>query len=155
MVESYKDRSFMITRDQIKQIHTLKNLIGLEDDLYRDMLASFGVYSSKSLTETEARVFISILNDNAKKLINRGYKKYDDFNGRNPIMATPLQLRKLEATWADICNSDDKKEQKESLRKYIKKQFRVDDIRFMTKNKASRVIAILEQIRIKKYLKAL
>ena len=79
----------MITRDQIKQIHTLKNLIGLEDDLYRDMLASFGVYSSKSLTETEAKVFISILNDNAKKLINRGYKKYDDFNGRNPIMATP------------------------------------------------------------------
>ena len=126
----------MITAFQIKQIHTLKNILGLDDDLYRDMLASFDVCSSKSLTETEAKIFISILNDKV-------------------IMATPLQLRKLEATWADICNSDDKKEQKESLRKYIKKQFRVDDIRFMTKNKASRVIAILEQIRIKKYLKAL
>ena len=145
----------MITQDQIKQIHILKNLIGLEDDLYRDMLASFDVCSSKSLTETEAKIFISILNDKVKVLKNAKLKKYDDFIGRSPIMATPLQLRKLEATWADICNSDDKKEQKESLRKYIKKQFRVDDIRFMTKNKASRVIAILEQIRIKKYLKAL
>ena len=46
-------------------------------------------------------------------------------------------------------------EQKRSLRAYIRKQFRIDDIRFMTKAKASRIIAILEQIRIKKYLKAL
>lgn len=145
----------MITAFQIKQIHTLKNILGLDDDLYRDMLASFDVCSSKFLTETEAKIFISILNDKVKVLKNAKLKKYDDFIGRSPIMATPLQLRKLEATWADICNSDDKKEQKESLRKYIKKQFRVDDIRFMTKNKASRVIAILEQIRIKKYLKAL
>jgi len=145
----------MITAFQIKQIHTLKNILGLDDDLYRDMLASFDVYSSKSLTETEAKIFISILNDKVKVLKNANLKKYDDFIGRSQIMATPLQLRKIEATWADICNSDDKKEQRDSLRKYIKKQFRVDDIRFMTKNKASRVIAILEQIRIKKYLKAL
>lgn len=145
----------MITAFQIKQIHALKNILSLEEDQYRKMLASFDVYSSKSLTETEAKIFISILNDKVKVLKNAKLKKYDDFIGRSPIMATPLQLRKLEATWADICNSDDKKEQKESLRRYIKKQFRVDDIRFMTKNKASRVIAILEQIRIKKYLKAL
>ena len=155
MAENYKDRSIMITAFQIKQIHTLKNILGLEEDQYRKMLASFDVYSSKSLTETEAQIFISVLNDKVKTLKRIGLKKYDDYTGRSSVMATPLQLRKLEATWADICNSDDKKEQKESLRKYIKKQFRVDDIRFMTKNKASRVIAILEQIRIKKYLKAL
>ena len=35
----------MSTFTQIKQIHILKNLIGLEEDLYREMLASFGVYS--------------------------------------------------------------------------------------------------------------
>ena len=145
----------MSTQLQIKQIHTLKNILGLDDDLYRDMLASFDVCSSKSLTETEANIFISILNDKVKVLKNSGYKKYDELNGRNPIMATPLQLRKLEATWQDICNSDDTKEQKRSLRVYIRKQFRIDDIRFMTKAKASRIIAILEQIRIKKYLKAL
>ena len=145
----------MSTQLQIKQIHTLKNILGLDDDLYRDMLASFDVCSSKSLTETEANIFISILNDKVKVLKNSGYKKYDELNGRNPIMATPLQLRKLEATWQDICNSDDAKEQKRSLRAYIRKQFHIDDIRFMTKATASRIIAILEQIRIKKYLKAL
>ena len=53
----------MSTFTQIKQIHILKNLIGLEEDLYREMLASFGVYSSKNLTETEASIFIDILNE--------------------------------------------------------------------------------------------
>ena len=33
----------MSTSLQIKQIHTLKNILGLDDDLYREMLASFGV----------------------------------------------------------------------------------------------------------------
>lgn len=145
----------MITTFQIKQIHTLKNILALDDVTYRKMLRSFDVCSCKSLTETEAKIFISILNDKVKVLKNSSTKKYDDLEGRNIVMATPLQLRKLEATWQDICNSEDKQEQKRSLRKYIKKQFNIDDIRFMTKNKAARIIAILEQIRIKKFLKAL
>ena len=48
----------MSTTYQIKKIHTLKNILGLEDDLYRDMLASFGVCSSKELTQAEAQVLI-------------------------------------------------------------------------------------------------
>ena len=58
----------MSTSLQIKQIHTLKNILGLDDDLYREMLASFGVYSSKKLTETEANILIEILQDKTKKL---------------------------------------------------------------------------------------
>ena len=46
----------MSTSLQIKQIHTLKNILGLDDDLYREMLASFGVYSSKKLTEGKQTV---------------------------------------------------------------------------------------------------
>ena len=58
----------MSTSLQIKQIHTLKNILGLDDDLYREMLASFGVYSSKKLTETEANILIEILQDNAQQI---------------------------------------------------------------------------------------
>ena len=53
----------MSTSLQIKQIHTLKNILGLDDDLYREMLASFGVYSSKKLTETEANSSDGTLSD--------------------------------------------------------------------------------------------
>ena len=84
----------MRTSLQIKQIHTLKNILGLDDDLYREMLASFGVYSSKKLTETEANILIEILQDKTKKLKLAKPKKYDDLSERDSKMSTPLQLRK-------------------------------------------------------------
>lgn len=145
----------MSTVSQIKQIHTLKNILGLDDDLYRDMLASFDVCSSKNLTVTEAAIFISILNDKVKITGRNCSKKYDEFAGRDTKMATPRQLRKLEASWADICTETTEDGIKKSLREFVKKQFRVEDIRFMTKSKASRIIAIFEKIKINQCLKAI
>ena len=55
----------MATTSQIKRIHTLKSILGLEDDLYRDMLFSFGVCTSKDLTFTEAGVLLDILETKA------------------------------------------------------------------------------------------
>ena len=67
----------MSTISQIKQIHTLKNILGLDDDLYRDMLASFDVYSSKNLTITEAAIFINILKDKVKSSSKNCNRKYE------------------------------------------------------------------------------
>ena len=142
----------MSTVYQIKKIHTLKNILGLEDDLYRDMLASFGVCSSKDLTQTEAQVLIEILQDKINVLQKNNYKKYDEFKGRDDNMATPSQLRKLEVVWADISSAEDKST---TLRQFIKKQFHVDDLRFLTKQRASQIIAVLEKIKVQMCLKAI
>jgi len=139
---------------QIKKIHTLTNILGLEDEIYRDMLASFGVGSSKNLTETEAQILIEILEDKVSFKGN-SHKKYDDFKSRDNAMATPAQLRKIEVVWKDMHTFTDKDSAKKSLRKFIKKQFHFEDIRFITKIKAGKIIAVLEKIKIKKYLKAL
>jgi len=145
----------MITTWQIKKIHTLKSVIGLEEDLYRDMLASFGVYSSKDLTSTEGDIFIEILEDKIKSSKSNCSKKYEDFAGRDEAMATPAQLRKIEVVWADIKGSKDRDILVKSLRAYIKRQFHVDDIRFITKARAAKIIAILEKIKLKNCLKAI
>ena len=142
----------MSTAYQIKKIHTLKNILGLEDDLYRDMLASFDVCSSKNLTQAEAQIFIEILQEKANLLQKNVYKKYDDFAGRDDKMATPSQLRKLEVVWSDISGAEDKSA---TLRQFIKKQFHVDDLRFLTKSRASQIIAVLEKMQIQKCLKAI
>ena len=142
----------MSTTYQIKKIHTLKNILGLEDDLYRDMLASFGVCSSKELTQAEAQVLIEILQDKISALQKNNYKIYDEFKGRDDNMATPSQLRKLEVVWADISNAEDKSA---TLRQFIKKQFHVDDLRFLTKARASQIIAVLEKIKVQMCLKAI
>ena len=56
----------MATTSQIRKIHTLKNALGLDDDLYREMLKSFDVQTSKNLTYTEA---IILLKSWKKKLL--------------------------------------------------------------------------------------
>ena len=138
----------MATISQIRKIHTLKNVIGLEDDLYREMLMSFGVQSSKNLTYTEAIIFTEILEEKAVAL-NRWRKqpkKYEGLN-RGEKMASDAQLRMIEGMWREVCYFDNNEFAKKSLRKFLKSKFKVDDVMFLTKAKACKVIQALQAIK--------
>ena len=131
----------MATTFQIRKIHALKNVIGMDDDLYREMLMSFDVTSSKDLTYTEAAIFVDILEDKAVT-INKWIKqpkKYADLN-RTENMASDAQLRMIEGLWRDVCYFNDDKFAKKSLRKFLKSKFKVDNIMFLTRAKACKVI---------------
>ena len=83
----------MATTSQIRKIHTLKNALGLDDDLYHEMLKSFDVQTSKNLTYTEAIIFIEILEEKAVA-INRWekrLKKYETLH-RSDNMASTIYL---------------------------------------------------------------
>ena len=131
----------MVTSSQIRKIHTLKNFIGLDDDLYREMLMTFGVQSSKNLTDTEAGIFIEVLEAKAEKFENwvKRPKKYADLY-RDENMATQAQLRYIEGLWKEVAYFDDEIFNKKSLRKFLKSKFKIDDIMFLTKAKATKVI---------------
>lgn len=135
----------MATVLQIRQIHTLKNRLGLDDDTYRDMLWSFGVATSTDLTTAEAGILIDILVHKAvlKGVWERKPRKYDDCDCRSCDYASPSQLRMIEGLWDEGCYAGDKKQ---SLRKFLQNKFKVSDIRFLTKNKASKVIQALQII---------
>ena len=137
----------MATNSQIRKIHTLKSLLGLDDDLYREMLMSFGVCTSKDLTFTEAAIFVDILETRAveRNLWKKQPKKYEDLN-RDDKMATPPQLRMVKGMWRDICYFDNDEFASKSLRKFLKAKFKVDDIRFLTKAKANKVIQAIKGI---------
>lgn len=138
----------MATISQIKKIHTLKNVLGLDDDLYRDMLMSFGVCTSKDLTYTESIVFIDILEDKAveRNLWKKQPKKYEKLN-RDDKMATDSQLRMIEGLWREVCYFDNDKFAKTSLRKFLKSKHKVDDVMFLTKYKASKVIQSIQAMK--------
>lgn len=142
----------MATGFQIKKIHILKNLIGLDDDYYKDMLMSFGVGTSKALTYTEAIIFIEILEDKAVEsgLWEKLPKKYEGLF-RDYAMASDSQLRMIEGLWREICYFDNNKFAKISLRKFLKSKHGVDDVMFLTKDKASKVIQSI--VAMKKNLK--
>lgn len=142
----------MVTNFQIKKIHTLKNLIGMDDDLYREILKSFDVQTSKNLTFTEASIVIENLEERAIALNKwvKQPKKYAGLNRTNN-MASDAQLRMIEGLWRDICYFNSDQFAKKSLRKFLKSKFRVDDVMFLTKTKARKVIQGI--IAIKKKLK--
>lgn len=143
----------MATISQIRKIHTLKNVIGLDDDLYREMLISFDVQSSKDLTYTEAIIFTEILEDKTVALNRweKQSKKYEDLY-RSDNMASDAQMRMIEGMWREISYYDEESFAKKSLRKFLKSKFKVDDVMFLTKVKASKVIQAIKGI--KKNLKS-
>ncbi len=130
-----------ISFKQIKMIHTLKNLLGLDDDLYADMLMSFGVQTSKNLTSTEANILISILKQKAVilGLYKPKHKKFEDMRDREN-MATPEQLRMIYGLWRNSVYCDNPISVCYTLRRFLRNKFKVDDMAFLTKTTATKVI---------------
>lgn len=147
----------MISFSQIKQIHTLKAILGLNDELYKEMLMSFGVSTSKNLTFTEAKILIEILSSKAIaagkwQRPNSNFLKLED---RAEWMASPAQLRKIEAMWRDLCFDKNPEESKKTLRKFIQSHFKVSDIRFIDKITATKIIHVINKIQDEKIKKVL
>lgn len=140
----------MITKFQIKKIHTLKKVLNICDEVYKDMLFSYGVNSSTELDYTSARDLVEKLEVTAEKIgcWVKKEKKYSSLK-RDEIMASDCQLRMIESMWREICYFDNDKFAKKSLRTFLKKKFRVDDIMFLTKDKASNVIQSIKIIKKK------
>ena len=146
----------MITASQIRKIHTIKNILGLDEDIYREILHSFDASSCKQLSEEEANVVIQNLECKLEIYNKKFKKKFEEFAGRDNSMATPKQLRKIEAIWAEIYDkSTDQTERSKALRGYLRKHFKVSDLRFLSKSRARDVIPIFEKIRFNKLLKAI
>ena len=146
----------MISFSQIKQIHTLKSILGLDDELYREMLMSFGVATCKNLTFTEARILLDILSEKAIAAgkWQKPNNKFSELKNRADSMASPAQLRKIEAMWQDVCFEKSYTEVKKTLRKFIQNHFKISDIRFIDKITATKIIHVINKIKVNRELKA-
>lgn len=131
----------MATSFQIKKIHTLKSILGIDEDLYRQMLSEFSAESSKNLSYDEATVFIDLLENNAESLglWKIKPKKYEGIN-RSTSKISESQLRMIEGIWREICYFDNDEFAEKSLRKYLAIKFKVFDVKNITKAKASKII---------------
>ena len=147
----------MISFSQIKQIHTLKNILGLDDEVYREMLMSFGVATCKNLTFTEAQILVEILSEKAIAAgkWQRPNKKYADLESRHIDMATPAQMRKIEIMWGELYNVKTYENTQRTLRKFIQNHFKISDIRFIDKLTATKIIHVISKIKIQKFNKDL
>jgi phage gp16-like protein len=131
-----------INLSQIKLIHTAKNRLKLADEHYREILSSFGVSSSKDLTQEDAKKVIQIFEKLGFKPLFKEPKHAKLKNREN--MASPKQLRKIEAMWKNSTRVKEKTD--EALRKYIKRIAGVDHINWLTKDNVQKVIKAIENL---------
>ena len=143
-----------IRQKLLAQVHIAKKELGLDDDLYREMLyASFRVKSAKYLNDIQLAHFIDILKKCGWKRQGKehypegfGKDKYENLGNRKGF-ATPAQLRLIEALWDRVSFAEDKET---ALRRFLENRFRISHIRFLTAEKASRVIDALKDMYVRK-----
>ena len=138
-----------ITNAQIKKIHALKNVLNIDDELYREMLQQFNAGSSKDLNSRTAEIFISSLEVKAVQLgvWKNPSLKFEDLRGREEKIASPAQLRMIYAMWKEISYYDTDEFITKSLRTFVRGRFKIDDIKFLTKKKAVKVIYAIKSLK--------
>lgn len=98
----------MSAQKKYAAIHILVKKAGLSRSDYEAMLFGFGVESSKHLNEEQQAELIAKLREIAepegekpKYVHGWGKEKYQNF-GHRPGMASPREMRMIEAMWRDI-----------------------------------------------------
>lgn len=142
-----------ISPSQIKRIHSMIHELQINDCVYREILSSrFGVTTSKDLTLHQASTFIDELAQKTRektlkrfsenKTFGNGSMKHNELGGREG-MATPPQLRKIEAAWGDVSVTTDPAKRIQGLRHFIQRIAGVSALRFLDWQGASKVINAL------------
>jgi len=121
-------------KEQIRRIHVLKSRLKLDEEDYRAFLSgNFDVESSKELSYRGASEAIKMLEAQLPKSrrgemprsvaeFGRGGAKYESL-GRRPGMATPAQLRMIEAMWAEVSVFRDAKRREAALENFLRSKF--------------------------------
>jgi hypothetical protein len=163
-----------ITPKQIKKIHALKNRLGWSDEQYREYLMSEGdgfAMSCKDLSETEADRLIKKMElaaaakgvwkirggDSPDSTTPNGVRKsgtvplkYDEL-GERPGMATPKQIRKIEAMWRDVSYYRNQEARERALRYFLKHIAGVDRLEFLEARQVSKVLKAIEKMKERQY----
>jgi hypothetical protein len=144
-----------IDKRQIRKIHALKNAIKLSEDKYRQLIYInfYPATSSKELTFDQANFFIKNLEDMAKETgvwkERKGCQTYEDLGYREK-MASPKQLRMIEAIWKEISTVQSSKGREKALRDWLDNYFKVSDLRFLDRAITQKVIYTLKQMQTRK-----
>ena len=146
-----------INRKQIALIHVAKSRLGLGEEEYRNILAQFGVQSSKELDYRQFKELMLIFQklgferkSKRQKLAVSFHPVAEELNGQKakgspftPI--TDKQKKKLWALWNTISRvPEDKREQ--ALNSFCKRISKVDHWRWLDVGGAQKVITALEKM---------
>jgi hypothetical protein len=129
-----------IRNNQIKAIHTVIHAIGMSDEAYRDMLwDGFKITTSKALDQQQAARLLIHLNT----LAGRPGSRFDNLD-RGRDMASPRQIRMIEAMWAGVSKAEGASARYHALNKFVKRITGVSDIRFLPRYSVRKIIKAIK-----------
>jgi phage gp16-like protein len=132
----------MITAKQITVVHLAKARLGLEDDMYREILQKLGgVASAKQL---DAAGFEAVMEYFASCGFQSTWRKRTF--GNRPGMATPPQVDLIRGLWRDFSGADDEA----ALNKWLERSFHITALRFLDKVMAQKAITGLKKMLARK-----
>lgn len=148
----------MSNAKQRQMIGYLRKLLGLSDDIYHDILWSWGVDTSKELSAEQAEVLINQFKEQAiglgKYEPKAKYKsqrwKYNNYLAREDNMASPAQLRMIEALWFQVSNQTTDTERENALNKLSERVTGKSRLIFLTKKDVSKLIKALNVMKLNK-----
>jgi len=132
------------TRKQKAIIHIAKSRLGLDEETYRAVLRNVtGKGSAAKLSVYEANRLIDYFVRCGFRIDSRDDRRqrFRDLADR-PGMASPAQLRKIEAMWREIAYCDPSR----SLRRFLFNGWRCSDLRFLTAEQAREVIEAIKKM---------
>jgi len=124
-----------------KTIHGLARLLGLNDEAYRDMLNDrYHVRSSKELNPQQRFQLIKEL----REKVHGNVQKFNDLMERKKHLATPRQLRAIEAMWAQVSRASTAKDRSKALNAFCKRLTGVEVITWICKDDAKIIIKAIQ-----------
>ena len=137
----------MSTPKQRQIIGFLRRALNLADDTYYAILEiNYSAGSSKDLTYAEAEELIGQLRINAVK---SGALKASRFFGldRDKKMASPKQLRMIEAMWKDVSFKETEEDRKTALNRFIYRITGKQRLRFLTAVDIRKIVNALNKMK--------
>lgn len=134
------------TAKQRQLIGFFRKQLKLDSDTYYEILAGYGVDSSKDLRLEDAETLLISLKEKAVEagVYESKNAKYNNLEARMD-MATPKQLRYIEALWKNYSFIQAPIKRRAALENFIYKITGVSALRFLKRSAASLVIRRLEE----------
>lgn len=129
-----------ITRKQIALVHVAKQKTGLSETAYRDLLAGFGVKSSKELARVDLPKLLA-----AFEKFGFQQKKPTKKTGSPHTPITAAQKAKILTLWATVSRLP-RNEQTMGLNTFCKRITKVAHIDWLSVGLAQKVIIALEKM---------
>lgn len=137
----------MSTSKQRQMIGFLRKSLNLEEETYREILTStFAVNSSKDLSEKQAEILILQLRKTAEKIGIVKPRKYSDLD-RTGNMASPKQLRMIEAMWFDVSYQTSVTKRKRAFEHFILRITGKQKLQFLTVIDVRKIVKALQSMK--------